>query len=94
VCLLGSPGTQHLLSALCRAKSASQSPGVWYLVEVLHELQMALLADQQVEVLLPVGVHSLNVSLQHRVRRWMLAGRPVLGVSLGCSPETALFCLE
>lgn len=40
---------------------------MWYLVEILHELQVALLADQQVQVLLPVSVHSLDVSLQHRV---------------------------
>jgi len=32
-------------------------------VEVLHELEVALLADQEVEVLLPVGVDRLDVCL-------------------------------
>lgn len=92
--MLGSPATQHLLCGLCRANSVSLPLGIWYLVEVLHELQVALLTDQQVEVLLPVGVHCLNVSLQHKGGRWTLVGRPMLGVSLGGPPESACFHLR
>lgn len=34
-----------------------------YLVVVLHVLEVALLADEQVQVLLPVCVHGLHVRL-------------------------------
>lgn len=38
-----------------------------YLVVVLHVLQVALLTDEQVQILLPVCMHGLHVSLPERV---------------------------
>lgn len=74
-CILGFPVT-HIHSP---GSSKPLPPGLRYLVEVLHELQVALLTDQQVQVLLPVSVHGLDVSLQHRSGRGMSVGPPWQG---------------
>lgn len=59
-------GCRHAMSRTCASHTGTECRNRWYLVVVLHELQVALLTNEQVQVLLPVCMHSLHVCLPGR----------------------------
>lgn len=60
------------------APTSRPRPG--YLVVVFHVLQVALLTDEQVQILLPISMHGLHVSLPEKGAG---GGGTLLGECLG-----------